>query len=867
MSEMQRETDLVLNPNEYAYVLDKTKGLISCVVGSYKMSLSTSDSLVLFDEKTKRFEPCSFTEAITIFTSAPENWYIQLKNPTNSGAHPTPGTSNQLPELKIGEKVNIRGPVSFALYPGQMARVIEGHRLNSNQFLFVKVYDKDALLKSEDPEVKRLFFKKESVSVPDEDGINVTDQEYLSAPNVGEIFVIKGTETQFFIPPTGVEVIPTKNYDKGGYDYVRDAVTLERLEYCILKKESGEKKYIHGPSVVFREPDEVFILNNETNDVKFRAIELNDISGVYIKVIADYTDEKTEEKHYTGEELFITGKDQKIYYPRAEHSIISYDNHIVNHAIAIPEGEGRYVMNRLTGKIRMEKGPSMFLPDPRVEVIVNRRLTKKQCELWYPGNTDVLRHNCGLDVETFDNTITVSANDIKGVMGESGITGVTGYPGYTNLSNTAYCNTISTSTTATYHDDSEASADVGIRRKNKYTKPRSITIDNKYDGVVSIDIWTGYAVNVVSKSGDRKVVVGPKTYLMEYDESLEVLELSTGKPKTTDNLLRTVYLRVENNKISDIIKVETKDFVAMEVKVSYCVDFLEKDKDKWFSVDNYVKYLTDRERSLVKREAKKYTVEEFYNKASDIVRTIALDINYNTDAEATDSNIPFGRYFKENGMLVHDVEILSVHIGDHEVADMINEHQQTIIRDSLKLTSSIKENEINQKLLKMEKDMEQMKHDKEEFMESLAHELNLKKLKDKSEIAAKEEEENKRHEEAKKALQEIVLQFNEQQREDRRKDSDLDIAIQKQEDELTKAREASKTTNMVEVIKAISPKLAAAMENRTNAELMATVTESVAPYAMAEGVPVQDFVNKLLRGTSMEDLIEGITKNITQEED
>lgn len=781
-----------------------------------------------------------------------------MKNPTNSGSHPTPGTSNQLPELNIGEKVNIKGPVSFALYPGQMARVIEGHRLNSNQFLLVKVYDKDALLENEDPEVERLFFKKESVSVPDEDGINVTDQEYLSAPNVGEIFVIKGTETQFFIPPTGVEVIPI---EKGSNQYVRDAVTLERLEYCIIKNESGEKKYIHGPSVVFPEPDEAFVLNRDTNNVKFRAIELNDISGVYIKVIADYTDEKTETMYHAGEELFITGKDQKIYYPRAEHSIISYDNHIVNHAIAIPEGEGRYVMNRLTGKIRMEKGPSMFLPDPREEVIVNRKLTRKQCELWYPGNGDVLRHNCGLlDVGTFDNPITVSANSIKGIIGDRGDAGD---PGYSVLSNTAYCNSIST--TATYHDDSEASADVGIRRKNKYTKPRSITIDNKYDGVVSIDIWTGYAVNVVSKSGDRKVVVGPKTYLMEYDESLEVLELSTGKPKTTDNLLRTVYLRVENNKISDIIKVETKDFVAMEVKVSYCVDFLEKDKDKWFSVDNYVKYLTDRERSLVKREAKKYTVEEFYNKASDIVRTIALDINDN--AEATDSNIPFGRYFKENGMLVHDVEILSVHIGDHEVADMINEHQQNIIRDSLKLTSSIKENEINQQLLKMEKDMEQMKHDKEEFMESLAHELNLKKLKDKSEIAAKEEEENKRHEEAKKALQEIVLQFNEQQREDRRKDSDLDIAIQKQEDELTKAREASKTTNMVEVIKAISPKLAAAMENRTNAELMATVTESVAPYAMAEGIPVQDFVNKLLRGTSMEDLIEGITKNITQEED
>ena len=81
MSEMQRERDLVLNPNEYAYVLDKTKGLISCVVGSYKMSLSTSDSLVVFNEKTKRFEEASFSDAITVFVSAPENWYITLKNP------------------------------------------------------------------------------------------------------------------------------------------------------------------------------------------------------------------------------------------------------------------------------------------------------------------------------------------------------------------------------------------------------------------------------------------------------------------------------------------------------------------------------------------------------------------------------------------------------------------------------------------------------------------------------------------------------------------------------------------------------------------------------------------------------------------
>ena len=70
MADIQRERDLVLNPNEYAYVLDKTKGLISCVVGSYKMSLSTSDALVIFNEKSKRFEEAGFSEAITTFITA-----------------------------------------------------------------------------------------------------------------------------------------------------------------------------------------------------------------------------------------------------------------------------------------------------------------------------------------------------------------------------------------------------------------------------------------------------------------------------------------------------------------------------------------------------------------------------------------------------------------------------------------------------------------------------------------------------------------------------------------------------------------------------------------------------------------------------
>lgn len=297
MSEMQRERDLVLNPNEYAYVLDKTKGLISCVVGSYKMSLSTSDSLVVFNEKTKRFEEAGFDDAITTFVSAPENWYVTLKNPAKEDKHPLPGTAKPLPELLIGKKVNIRGNVSFALYPGQMAKAIQGHRLHSNQYLLARVYDADALEKV------------------DRDGAEKPKNKYT----IGQLLVIKGTKVPFYIPPTGIEVIPV---GEKGDQYIRDAVTLERLEYCILKDEQGNKKYIHGAAVVFPEPDEIFVTNPK-GGYKFKAIELSDISGIYVKVIADY--EENGKQYRTGEELFITGKEQMIYYPRPEHAIIDYN--------------------------------------------------------------------------------------------------------------------------------------------------------------------------------------------------------------------------------------------------------------------------------------------------------------------------------------------------------------------------------------------------------------------------------------------------------------------------------------------------------------------------------------------------------------
>jgi hypothetical protein len=49
------------------------------------------------------------------FDNAPEGWYIILKNAAEGEKHPAGSGKLTTPTLRIGKKVNISGPASFAL--------------------------------------------------------------------------------------------------------------------------------------------------------------------------------------------------------------------------------------------------------------------------------------------------------------------------------------------------------------------------------------------------------------------------------------------------------------------------------------------------------------------------------------------------------------------------------------------------------------------------------------------------------------------------------------------------------------------------------------------------------------------------------
>ena len=807
-----RQKDLVLASNEFCFLQNKTNGQIKTYTGPIMLTISQQESLVVFDVKSKQFKEVSnFDHAKQLFVSAPENWYVILKNPAPDGVYPERGKAVASPELETGRKINLRGPINFSLFPGQMTKVIKGHSLRSNQYLLARVYEAEAASQSQG-------------EMLDAEGNKIeNNQTYVN----GQILVIKGTEVSFYIPPTGIEVIAVHNNDR--ISYVRDAVTLERLEYCILKDEDGNKRYVHGPAVVFPEPTETFV-NSPKGGCIFRAIELSKITGIYVNVIADYKDEDGTE-HKTGEEMFITGEDQMIYYPRPEHAIINYDNKITHHAIAIPKGEGRYIMDRMTGEIKTIKGPAMYLPDPRTEVVVKRKLTERQCKLWYPNNTAVLEHNMALNERTVEKSMK------KG----------TDLDAFSFMASTSLDSTLA-----------NLEAKANISRGTSYTKPRTITLDNRFDGVVSLDIWTGYAVNVISKSGEREVVCGPRTILLDYDQTLEELQMSTGSPKTTDRMLNTVFLRHENNKISDIIEIETKDFVKGTIKVSYCVDFLREYQDKWFNVENYVKYLCDRVRSIMKLEAKKYNIEEFYQNYSTIVRNVAIA---NTpETEVAPSNRP-GRFFEENGMLLYDCEVLAITI-DADVEEMLTAHQEEMIVQSLKLADAEKRVAVAEALAIAEKKEHELHSKQMRDTMTLQREEALHKLAIQAEVNRQKEIEERAAKEAERDMQVIINAIHNAELERKEKEANQKLNETQQMVELEQRRQEAYATTIAKIMSSIGPDLVAAMNSKSNADMTVAVAEAIGPYAIAKDESVADFVNTLLRGTALEDVVTGVNLNV-----
>ena len=825
------EQDLVITPGQFCYLLDMTKGNVDVLIGPTKTSLSATDCPVRWNNKTRDFEVCSQTEAKRAFITVSEGDYVVLENPAVGGnSYPTKGTRSTTVELLTGYKVNIPGPCSFALYPGQSSIVIPGHHLRSNQYLLARVYNDKAATASWNQAIVRRA-----------DGEETELTETPPELHMGQLMIIKGTEVSFYIPPTGMEVV------KEADNYIRNAETLELLEFCILLNETGDKRYCVGPDVVFPKPTETFV--QQGNSRKGRAIELNTISGLYVKVIASYEDDTGN--HQAGDELFITGKETAIYYPRPEHSLIKYGDRTIHYAVAIPEGEGRYVLNRTTGVVRIETGPSMFLPDPRTEVVVRQILSESETALLYPGNNEAMQHNKMMAQSSQINADDVPmeamalSEDIGEMFQERGVIRGRIREMSDTTDNVAYAASSTTGMSAA--EDLLGGTEV-TQRKLHHLPTRTITLNTKYDGVVTVDVWTGYATLIVRKNGERRVVVGPQTVLLEYDEKAMPIKLSTGTPKTDERSKKSGYLRVLNNRVSDQITVETSDLWEITLKVRYHVNFIGEPPEKWFNVENYIQFLAERMRSLIRREAKRHTVREFHANAVDVVRNLILGL-------AKKGQKRSGRLFEENNMHVFDIDVLSVEIDDRDVSYLLIGAEQEALHQELELRSSERKLIHTQRLEEIKRDIQTSKTATTTVIAALeVEEVNADKEISLARVRA----------DTSKQKTVVIGELERQSTIDAIAEAGLSRK-RAADDQLTDnlEREAGiRATELKERAAAFSPDLIVALQNMSEKELAERLAKSLGPLAIMGGESVVDIAKQLFAGTPVESAIAGIATSL-----
>jgi hypothetical protein len=198
-------------------------------------------------------------------------------------------------------------------------------------------------------------------------------------------------------------------------------------------------------------------------------------------------------------------------------------------------------------------------------------------------------------------------------------------------------------------------------------------------------------------------------------------------------------LRTVGNRVSDIIEVETSDFVRIHIRTSYSVTFHRDHKDKWFNCENYIQVMCDHLRSIVRSRTRTMALSQLWPQISQVVRDTILG------PRAEGSEGRKGRFFAENGMLVTEVEILEAEIEDSVIAELMKNVQRESVtltigdRQAQEKVASMKlRAELERQQMELTLAQKQREAQLGELGRRLKHEAQLAELRERELVAAEQ---------------------------------------------------------------------------------------------------------------------------------
>ncbi len=780
---------------QFLWVQDDDKGEVILHVGPTMVSPTAADRVVIDDGQGGFTEDPSGRPQRMVEVSDGE--YAVLYNPMVEREEGFNGRfrsgRNESKQLRNGTRDMIAGPCCFYLRPGQRAEVRDAHELASNQYLVVKVYG--------EVDVNAPYYEITARSA----GITTATAEEVDSPSSsldkidrgivkltrGQLIVVRGLDTQFYIPPTGVDVVPDLSLDEGGRAISADAArkilasmplskaaavaapVAQREEFASEVQVFMDKMELADDDEYQSQSAELARKKDAPQEQPARRLQANEQAARLRQAVKRPSPpppppgpaapelSRSEVDMLLGSDVHRKALEREIRKKR-----------LIRQAVVLGEKEFCVIIDA-DGKRQIKVGPARVFPGPydnfqttgsnnriyyAYELLPQRalwlrfiaplsgeKLTRKlprgvqlESENYHPGDELIL---------TGVNSFFFPFNEVEVLHP------LTGRPHVGNDHSDVFIEAIGIDQkSGIYVRDLVTGEARLVRGKQSYLVDprkevhitRTIPVDqwNMWVAVneahkhtreaittpwaISITVPHNMAMMAASATGQR-VIEGPCVELLGYEETLVTLNLSTGTPKSDDATLRTCFLCTVGNRVSDVILVETSDFVEINIRVSFRVTFEPGHKDKWFNHQNYIGVMCDHLRSLVRSHCRQMTLMELWPDLPARIRDIIL-------GERTEGGRK-GRLFAENGMNVTEVEVLASDILDREIASLLENVQRESValqisdrQVSEKLRSEKLRHDIDRDRHEMRRQSHELQSTVNNIITALDHQTNLKNI-------------------------------------------------------------------------------------------------------------------------------------------
>ncbi len=321
-----------------------------------------------------------------------------------AGPRSIQGGSGRGDELRLGQRIVIQGRHTQLFIPPSGIEIVppveeaEGPKETDNTDDAMAALPPEVVQEA----VKLVALVRDGVSQKQFSTIKSELRHRQDLPLAHRAILLSAVDAAFEARTPVVKKVTSDRQRSGPADpYARRAVVLGPKEFCILFDADGNPRIVRGPARVFPGPHDTFLQRGSRRRV-YDAYELAEHQALWLRIITPITRERLakllpsgfvleREEYDAGSELIVRGQ-PSVFFPFIEAEVVNpttREPHVGNdhesviiEAIGIDQKSGIYVRDLRTGKVKMVRGETSYLIDPRNEELVQRRVPREDWNLW-----------------------------------------------------------------------------------------------------------------------------------------------------------------------------------------------------------------------------------------------------------------------------------------------------------------------------------------------------------------------------------------------------------------------------------------------------------------------------------------------------